>query len=205
MRNILEDVMSITIPKTSEALVNNELKAFINQIVKGDIYLYIGNNFSTDFLELITFKNCFKDKIFDKNKNYKILKEFITLRDFSKKAMLEYLYCSTKSKEKRYLEIRRIFPKVVNDFVDEMKALDKRDFPIILQNIEAHLFLDVITKKIALENPYLFIATIHDSVVVPEENEEQVKLTMADELYKTFGIMPEIKSECWCEPLRIAS
>ncbi len=203
--DVLNNVLSITIPKTSESLINKELVSFIDLIVQGDIYDYIGCNFSDEFLISIRHQSGFSDKIFDKSKGLKVFCPFNTIRDFSKKAMLEYLYCSTKSKEKRYLEIRRIFPNSVNEFVDEMKAVNKSDFPIILQNIEAHLFLDEITREIALEKPSLFIATIHDSIIVPEGNEEYVERKMIEKLTSTFGIVPTIKQECWCDSLQMAS
>src|SRR5690554_4446241 len=119
--------------------------------------------------------------------------------------MLEYLYCSPESSEKRYLEIRRIFPKSVNDFIDEMKADNKKNFPIILQNIESHLFLDIIAKEIASERPSLFIATIHDSIIVPEGNEDYVTRKMAEVLIRTFKLIPEVKQECWCDTQYLAA
>ncbi|WP_417371467.1 hypothetical protein [Gelidibacter japonicus] len=203
--DILSDVVSVTIPKTSDWCVNKGVRAFINLVLNEDIYVHIGSKFSEKFLKSISNNNGFRDKIFNKNKNRKVFCYFDTIRDFSKKAMLEYLYCSTESPEKRYSEIRRIFPDAVNEFVDEMKAINKNDFPIILQNIEAHLFLDEITREIALERPSLFIATIHDSIIVPEGNEEYVERKMIEKLTSTFGIVPTIKQECWCDSLQIAS
>ena len=43
----------------------------------------------------------------------------------------------------------------------------------------------------------MFMATIHDSIVVPKKYEVTVKAFLQKRLYEILGIQAEIKSEDW--------
>jgi hypothetical protein len=45
--------------------------------------------------------------------------------------------------------------------------------------------------------PEMFMATIHDSIVVPKEYEIKAKAFLQRRLYELLGIEAEIKSENW--------
>lgn len=91
---------------------------------------------------------------------------------------------------------RDLFPSVY-DIFKTIKKSHKENLALILQNIEAHSILNVITKRIAKERPDLFMITIHDSIVTTVGNEDYVKRVMEEELVKIVGVAPEIDLEPW--------
>lgn len=194
---VLRSTLAVMILKIPEPPFNTEVKAFIDMVVNGDIYNHLGEQYSPEFLARITKNGSIVDKFFDESTEKKVEKRFECLRDYSKVVMLEYLYCSSKSNEKRLNEVRRILPDCVNEFVDLMKLSDKSDFPILLQNIEATLFLDVLTKELSEILPDMFMATIHDSIVVPMDYRIEVAEFMRKRTFEMFEIVPEIKDEIW--------
>lgn len=197
----LEYMLSVMIPKSLEPTTNRELRGFIKLIEETDIYNYIGSQFSQIFLEKVKTKDGYEDMFFNKDLGRKVKTKFNCLRDYSKRAMLEYLYCSPKSSEKRYKELRVIFPDSVNELVDCLKETNiklkynKDDFAIILQNIESYIFLDVASSEFATKYPNTFVATIHDSLLVPIEYEIRAKKLLDNILYDSFNLKSEIKSE----------
>ena len=110
---------------------------------------------------------------------------------------MEYLYSSPKNKEKRCQEIRRVLPPVVTRVVDKLKEEDKTLFPIFLQNLEAYLVLDRITKKLARLHPKIPLYSIHDSIVTTPPYALLVKKVMQDDLESFFGIKPIVSVEHW--------
>nr|WP_293304509.1 hypothetical protein [Allomuricauda sp.] len=200
----IRQLYSVMIRKNLIGPMDTDLREFIDLVLEKDIYSYIGHNLSPDFLSQIKtpFGNI-NDKYFNLSKGFKEKKSFKNLRDYCKKSMLEYLYCSPKSKEKRILEIRRIMPDPVNMIIDKLKEVNKEhnffrnDFALILQNIEAFFIVDVITKRIAEERPELFMLTIHDSIVCTLDNMKYVHNTMMDVFIEMLGIVPNIIPEPW--------
>ena len=104
------------------------------------------------------------------------------------------------SKNKTYTFTKKVFraafPGVLK-FLSLLKKEDHADLAILLQTIESHLILKVITKKIAKVNPNIPLYTIHDSIVTTKENEDIVKHIMHSELEKAIGIPPKLKVEDW--------
>jgi len=200
-RNKMNSSMSIMIPKSFESTANKELREFVKLVAETDIYDYIGTQFSTDFLRQITTKSGYVDLFYNKELGRKVKTEFDSLRSYSKRTMLEYLYCSPKSSEKRYKELRNMFPDVLNELVDSLKETNiklgygKNDFAIILQNIEASIFLDAVGFEFSNKYPNTFIGTIHDSVLVPIEFEQKALSELRTNLKELFDLNPYIKPE----------
>lgn len=194
LRNKFLSSLSVMIPKMSVEPANAELKRFVSIVTKKDLYEYLGSEFSEEHLNRIQKDQLFRDTFYNASKRKKEIKTFTTLRNYCKLAMLEYMYCSVKSKEQRYLEIRRILPDEINEIVDILKEVNynlndsKSDFPIILQNIEAGLFLDVICKQFSLkyrETPFI---TIHDSIIIDESMKEITHNFFSDSYMNIFGV-----------------
>jgi len=68
---------------------------------------------------------------------------------------------------------------------------------ILLQQIESHLVLQVITKRIARERPTMPLFTIHDSIVTTEGNENYVQEIIIQEMKKAVGFGPGLRIERW--------
>jgi hypothetical protein len=196
LRNKFNSCMSLMIPKTLEELINIELQRFVKIVTDQDVYEYIGSKFSEDHLKRITKGSNFNDMFYNSGTGKKHVKSFTTLRDYCKLAMLEYMYCSIKSKEKRYLEIRRILPNAVNEIIDTLKEIksklkdSKNDFPIILQNIEAGLFLDVLCKDFSQQHENTPFITIHDSIMVDSSMKTAVHNIFINGYKDILGIVP---------------
>ena len=194
-----------------------DFKAYKNLVCKGDIYNHIGNNLDPSFVKTITTEKGYSDTMYNSNLGYKTRKSFESLRDYSKILVLEYMYCSTESNEKRLKEVKRIYPNAVSEFITTFKYCKdlgipknkrtkkhrkninkcKKLFSKFLQQLEAYIMLDVITKELSKLFPKMFIATIHDSIIVPINYELEVKAFLNKRLYEILGIEPEIKSEDW--------
>lgn len=196
-RKSIGEVITVMWKKNLSDLDIVEIERFIKLVTEGDVYLYIGDHFSKSFLYEIQTPMGISDKFFDDGLGYKKTVEFDTLRDYSKRAMLEFLYSSPNSKEKRNKELRRILPDVVVELIAQLKQGFKEDFPIFLQNLEAHLVLDRITKRIAQERPEAPLYTIHDSVATTEEHSDFVRDALKEGLTDFFGISPKIETEYW--------
>jgi hypothetical protein len=200
-----------------------DLKAYINLICNYDIYNYIAANLDPNFIKTIeskTKKGEYTDMVYKPSKDYMVETDFDDLRAYCKVLVLEYMYCSTESTRRRLKEIKRIYPDVVNRFIylfKYCKELDvpksgkkkrtkrqkaiieksKKLFAKFLQQLEALIVLDTIAKELSVTYPNMFMATIHDSITVPEKFETEVKGFLQKILYEIFGIKAEVKSENW--------
>lgn len=79
--------------------------------------------------------------------------------------------------------------------MDLLKSRFYKDFPELLQKIEGHFLLNVVTKVITKELPEAPLFTIHDSVLTIQEHANKVEEIMKREYTKIFGFTPEIAKE----------
>ncbi|TXD48667.1 hypothetical protein [Polaribacter sp. IC073] len=205
----------------SKTIIN--FKAYINLICKEDIYNHIAGNLSPNFIKTIeskTNKDTYEDMVYNQAKGYAVETPFKDIRTYCKILTLEYMYSSIESAKKPLKEIKRIYPTAVNNFIHDFKYCKELKVPIrgkgkrnkrqklvidaskklfakFLQQLEAGIILDTITKELSVSYPTMFMATIHDSITVPKEYEEIVKDFLKRRLFEIFGIESEIKSEDW--------
>ena len=90
----------------------------------------------------------------------------------------------------------KLFPTVHKIFA-AIKKGDRSRLPILLQGIESKMVLDVITRRIDIENPSIPIFTIHDSVVTTIGNEKYVKEILLEEMVNAIGFTPQLSTEEW--------
>ena len=207
----------------SDAII--DFKAYIKLICEGDIYNHLASNLSQKFIEDIKSKktpNTYDVMVYNQGLGYAIKTQFKDLRSYCKTLTLEYMYCSIDSSKKSLNEIKRIYPAAVNKFIHDFKYCreleiqkkgnkkrterqktiidtSKKLFSKFLQQLEAEIMLDTITKELSNLYPDMFIATIHDSITIPKEYDENVKEFLNKRLFEIFGIKAEIKSEDWQE------
>ena len=196
IKRTINNIIIIMIQESVSGVDNKEVKQYIN-LLKEDIYNYVATNLSEELKNEIQTPLGITDSFYNKRLEYKVQEHFDSMRDYSKRLMLEYLNCSPRNKEKRYLEIRRILPGEISRIVDRFKEQDKKIFPIFLQNLESYLILDTITKKIAIEHPAIPLYTIHDSIVTTPQHAFYVREKMGEILHSIFGIAPIIELENW--------
>ena len=129
-------------------------------------------------------------------------------REQAKKQTMTLLFGDPKSCKIMYLDAFKTFkshyPDVAHLFelfksrpVDDSKATHYEDFAILLQRIESHMILNMITKKFhqTFTNAPLF--TIHDCVVTDLEHKEQLAEIINSELTRVIGAPPKVKFDNW--------
>jgi len=117
------------------------------------------------------------------------------------KAMLfQVLFTSNRYIGQADAEPKRMFRALFPDVYKIMSIIKKKGkelLPILLQRIESHLVLQVITKRIAKEKPSVPLFTIHDSIATTAGNEGYVQGIMLEELGKAIGVLPRLRVERW--------
>lgn len=123
-------------------------------------------------------------------------------RDGIKKMLFEVLFSpnSKRSPSADKAAFGKLFPTVTQVFW-QFKAQDHTVLPCLLQILEAHLFLHIITKRIHQEKPEVPLFTVHDSVVVPAEFADYVEYVMQEELTRWVGLPATFTRTAWgCAP-----
>jgi len=114
--------------------------------------------------------------------------------------LFQVLFTSNRYIGQEDAEPKRIFKRLFPDVYKVMSMIKKKGkelLPILLQRIESHLVLEVITKRIARENPKMPLFTIHDSIVSNKGNEQIINAIMKEELERVIGFAPQLRVEHW--------
>jgi hypothetical protein len=123
-----------------------------------------------------------------------------TDRKAAKTMLFQVLFTDNRFIGQAEAKPKRVFKSQfpgVYQLLNEIKKPGKSNLPILLQQIESHLVLKVITKRIARENPSLPLFTIHDSIITTTGNEEYVQRVVLEELGKVVGFAPQLRVERW--------
>jgi hypothetical protein len=91
---------------------------------------------------------------------------------------------------------KKSFPTVY-ELLSLIKKGDKTKLPKLLQRIESHLILSVITKRIARERVALPLFTIHDSIITTTGNEGFIQEILLKEMERAIGFPPQLSIEYW--------
>ncbi len=94
---------------------------------------------------------------------------------------------------------KKVFAEVfpgVSELIHILKIKDHRNLAITLQKLESRLFIDLICKELVAVG--IVPLTIHDSVIVPADQQEQTLEIMKDIFNKEIGVTPTFS----VEPLR---
>lgn len=174
--NIKYNQYYIMIGDIAESLDDKGLQLYKDLVSKGVLYEYIQSHLKSD--------NRLK---------------FSSRRDV-KSTVFQTLYSDNRfigqveAKPKR--DFRELFPDVYALFA-VIKKKDHTLLPRLLQNIESHLIIKVISKRIGKELPLAPIFTIHDSIATTSKYVEAVEKIMHEELESAIGFAPSLKRECW--------
>lgn len=127
-------------------------------------------------------------------------------RDDAKIAVLQAFFS-----DNRYLKQEDAKPKLlfkhsfeeVYAVLAQVKSGFKALLPILLQNIESYLVIEIMARRIAKEHPNMPLFSIHDSLVTTVGNEGILQRIMTEELTRYVGHAPHLKTEYW-EPENLA-
>lgn len=117
-------------------------------------------------------------------------------RQLVKRQVLMCLYSDNKYLRQPEAAAKRLFKAhfpTVYQLYSKIKEGDKKNLSWILQKIESHSILNVVTKQISKAAPEVPIFTIHDSILTTEGNEQIVAEIMEVELTKLIGFKPSLK------------
>lgn len=197
LRRRVGDSLSIMIQESMESHAILEIRALQNIIEDYDIYKHLAGNFSETLYRKIRRPEGYFDRFYDDAKGVTLREPFKSQRDYAKRVMMEYMYCSLNNRADRYRETKYILPFTVTKVVEALKKKDKSDFSVFLQNVEAYLVLDITCKLIADANPNIPLYTIHDSIATTEEHTEYIQGILYDVLYSHLGVKPRMEIENW--------
>ena len=88
---------------------------------------------------------------------------------------------------------KREFPQVW-EFIEEVKKKDHRKLARLLQRTEAKFVIYSVCERIRMENPAMFIATIHDSILHLPKDSAYVRAVLEAEFAK-WGLKPRLEIE----------
>ncbi|MEN9389701.1 MAG: hypothetical protein RLY61_785 [Candidatus Parcubacteria bacterium] len=167
-------------PKNARTLVNKEMQTsnFPNLTKDGKLYKFI----LTHFPKLLP-KNSGNDDLFSSRAQAK--QSFIHMMYHNPEEM--------RSKAKQvFLIFFHLFPREAAIMM-LLKNNYYKNFPRILQRIEAYIILRKIAEEVRKINADIPFFTIHDSILTTEEHVETLRETIAKVYSKNLGMVPELK------------
>ncbi|WP_138991623.1 hypothetical protein [Larkinella sp. C7] len=153
-----------------------EVTRFIESISKGQFYEYLGQE-----VERITDR---------KVKSRQQLKNMVFSVLFSRNDERRSFIVERKQ------AFERVFPQI-SACLTLLKSESHRTLALLLQSIEAEVFLNRIVSRITHEHPEVPLFSIHDCLATTEQYAEYVKHTMIEELERAIGVVPDLKTEVW--------
>lgn len=159
-----------------------EISRFIEEVVNGDMYLYLSDFIDFEF-------DISKGKYFvEYIKKGKAQKEYFDAkRDLAKKCLLIVLNTKFGKESKLHKSFQRAFPNVYK-ILQLLKQY--HDLSNLLQQIESHVLLDCVAKEIVEEDIVLF--TIHDCFYTVESQKELLKEILSELIYKYTSLYNNI-------------
>ncbi|WP_419870594.1 hypothetical protein [Chryseobacterium sp. CT-SW4] len=186
-----------------------EFKDVKESIVSGTFYEYLGE---VVFNEIKPHKiicdedgekiEIYESSFYNRDTEYIEIKEFRGKRNLMKKLTLQLLYTPLKRPAKEYDIFKNHLPtlcRCMELFKTQFDSKDSyKNFPKLLQHIEADCILDFITTKLAEKHPDMPLWTIHDSICTTLEWFPSMK-TESESLFLEYsqGLNPKFESENW--------
>lgn len=187
----LNSINKYTISNNSSQLLDiTELERFIDLAVTGNFYEVLGN-------ELLNEKGGYHgyyEKIkYNKKTDRKVSEFYDNPKKLMKSTTFEILFSkNTDSDEKKWFRTK--FPTIYK-FIYNFKEGDSKDLSRFLQNLEADIILKKIIKELKLNDPKIFLITIHDSIMTTKNNIDLVKNTISKVTRGIFGFSPTLTVE----------
>lgn len=186
--------------ETNNQAFKDEFSPIKESILSGNFYEFLGNFFPDIKAD--------KDGLFRKffynpdTKKSEIIK-FKSKRDLMKKLTLQILYTPISKPSNEYKIFKQHFPilcKCLEIFKSQSTKKDAyKQFPKLLQQIEADCVLDFVSKNLAEKYPEMPIWTIHDSFCTTQDWICAMEKSANNMLLSySGGFSPKLKTECWC-------
>lgn len=162
------------------------LLEIMNTLVDISFDTYIENVLKDGFYE--TLQEAFKEQ----------LGYTIEDRKEVKSAVFQVLFTPNRFYGQKQAAPKRLFVQIYPEVYAVLKAIKKEDatlLPRLLQQIESHVILKVVAKRMQKLHPKVPIFTIHDSIVTTASNQLLVEQVMRDAFCTTVGFSPTLATE----------
>ena len=170
------------------------LLEILNTLVNTSFDTYIENVLKGGFYE--TLQEAFKEQLGYTIKDRKEVKS----------AVFQVLFTPNRFYGQKQAAPKRLFAQIYPEVYAVLKAIKKEDatlLPRLLQQIESHVILKVVAKRMQKLHPKVPIFTIHDSIVTTASNQLLVEQVMRDAFTTTVGFSPTLATE-FLEPDKAA-
>lgn len=162
----------IMLCKKMRTCINSDVHRYTKLVASGKFYEYLAEKTGTGVTDRSKLKAAIFQVLFTDNR---------------------YIGQELAAPKRKFQEL---FPDVYKLF-SLIKRKEKSTLPKLLQRIESHIILLVVTKRIAKEKPNLPIFTIHDSIVTIQGCEHYVETIMGEEMTKILGFPPKMTVSFW--------
>jgi len=115
-----------------------------------------------------------------------------------KAAVFQVLFTPNQFYGQKQAAPKRLFAQQYPELYGVLKAIKKKDpklLPRLLQQIESHVILKVVAKRMQKLHPNVPIFTIHDSIVTTASNQLLVEQLMQDAFTSCIGSAPTLVAE----------
>lgn len=115
-----------------------------------------------------------------------------------KAAVFQVLFTPNQFYGQKQAAPKRLFAQLYPELYRVLKTIKKKDatlLPRLLQQIESHVILKVVAKRMQKEHPSVPIFTIHDSIVTTASNQLLVEQVMQDAFTVCIGSAPTLAAE----------
>lgn len=172
--------------KVLETLMNKEILKFNALSIEGVIYDHFIDSFKSKVL--LTEWATDYQKVFNKEYNHLYEQD----RDLTKTLFISMLYARNNQYKKEQEIFKSEFP-IIYDLIREKKKGNHKIITHELFDMEAEIIVDTVARDLLKKKVPTF--TIHDCIVVQEENIEISELKMKETFISRFGSCPQIKLE----------
>ncbi|WP_312286405.1 hypothetical protein [Chryseobacterium gleum] len=208
IRNIISNVynksnMGIMLQKLKETTSSKEFQeefSIVKEWILTGIFYEELENLFPDIVPNNVGK--FRKFFYNGDKEISELKIYDNKRDLMKKVTLQILYTPLTKPSKEYQIFKKHFPLLCSCIEIFKTQLSYKQFPQLLQHIEADCILNIVTVELAKQYPEMPLWTIHDSICTTVSWFKIMKETV-QELFLSYceGVIPSFKVEHWSNEL----
>lgn len=193
-------ILPILSKKTNNQAFRDEFLPIKEAILSGNFYEFLENYFPDIKADK---DGLFKKYFYNSDTKKSEIIEFESKRDLMKKLTLQILYTPLSKPSNEYKIFKQHFPilcKCLEIFKSQSTKKDAyKQFPKLLQQIEADCVLDFVSNNLAQKYPEMPLWTIHDSFCTTQDWIYVMQETVNDMLLSySGGLSPKLKTECWC-------
>lgn len=163
--------MLLEIKKT---LVNTRFDSYIKSVVNGVFYDDLQKRFATELGVNLSDRRAVKQSVF------------------------QVLFTPNQFLGQKQARHKKLFALLYPEVYAVLKAIKKEEstlLPLLLQEIESYIMLQVVAKRLHKQHPKVPVFTIHDSIVTTASNQMIVEQVMLEALTAYVGYAPKLSVE----------